>query len=115
MEEDDEGRIEDQQCGSMLSPAESLVMKQRENTEETGTMSSLHHTCQACDHHMGAHPNCLTVYVQKKKTKKQYLWCKAETRKWYHPISMPYMLHESLSHWRTSKLSCSTHSEKAAR
>ena len=49
------------------------------------------------------------------KNKKHYLWCRAETRKWYHPTSMPYMLNESLSHWRTPKLSCSTHSEKSCK
>ena len=47
----------------MSFPAESMVKKQRENTEETGTMSSLHHTCQACDHHTRGHPKCLAVYV----------------------------------------------------
>ena len=47
-------------------PAESMVKKQRENTEEIGTSSSLHHTCQACDHHTTGHPNCLAVYVVKR-------------------------------------------------
>ena len=118
MEEDDEGRHGKQQCDNVSFPVESVVKKQRENTEEIGTTSSLHHTCQACDHPTGRHPNCLSVYVVKKlqgNNKKQYLWCRAETRKWYHPASMPYMLNMSLSHWRTSKLPCSSHSEKSCK
>ena len=66
MEEDDEGRNGKQQCDNVSFPAESMVKKQRENTEEIGTASSLHHTCQACDHHTGGHPKCLPVYVVKK-------------------------------------------------
>ena len=46
--------------------AESVLKKQRENTEEIGTASSLNHTCQVCDYHTGGHPNCLTVYTVKK-------------------------------------------------
>ena len=63
MEEDDEGRNGKQQCDNVLLLAESVVKKQRENTEEIGTTSSLHHTCQVCDHHTGGHPNCLAVYI----------------------------------------------------
>ena len=48
-----------------------MVKKQRESTEEIGTASSPHHTPQACDHHTGGHPNCLTVYVVKQLQKKQ--------------------------------------------
>ena len=118
MEEDDEGRKGKQQCDNVLLLAESVVKKQRENTDEIGTASSLHHTHQACDHHTGGHHNYLAVYIVKKlqkKQQKQYPWCRAETRKGYHPTSMQYMLNESLSHWRTSKLSCSTCSAEAAR
>ena len=45
MEEDVEGRNGKQWYDNVLSPAESVVKKQRENTEEIGTNSSLHHTC----------------------------------------------------------------------
>ena len=47
-------------------PAESVVNKERENTEKIGTTSSLHYTCQACDHHTRGHPNCFAVYAVKK-------------------------------------------------
>ena len=50
--------------------AESMVKKQRENIEEIGTTSSLHHTWQVCDHHTRGHPNCLAVYVVKKLYRK---------------------------------------------
>ena len=55
----------------MSFPAESMVKKQRENTEETGTASSLHHTHQVCSHHTGGHPNCLAVYIVKKLYRKK--------------------------------------------
>ena len=66
-EEDDERRNGKQQCDVSLL-AESMV-KQRENTEETGTASSLHHTCQMCDHPARVHLDCLGVYVIKKAAK----------------------------------------------
>ena len=66
MEEDDEGRNGKQQCDNVLLLVEPVVKKKRKNTEEIGTASSLHHTCQACDHHTRGHPNYLTVYVVKK-------------------------------------------------
>ena len=65
-EEDNEGRNGKQQCDNVSYPAESIVKKQRENTEENGINSSLHHTCQACDYHTRGHANCLAVYVMKK-------------------------------------------------
>ena len=65
-EEDDERRNGKQQCDNMSFLAESVVKKQRENTEENGTTSPLHHTCKACDYHTREHPNCLRVYVVKK-------------------------------------------------
>ena len=40
--------------------------KQRENTEESGTVSPLHHRCQVCDHHTRGHLGCLAVYAVKK-------------------------------------------------
>ena len=39
----------------------SLQKKQRENTEEIGTTSSLHHACKMDDHHAGGHPGCLAA------------------------------------------------------
>ena len=41
-EQDNEGRNGKQQCDNMSFPAESVVKKQKENTEETGTTSSLY-------------------------------------------------------------------------
>ena len=64
-EEDDERRNGKHQCDNVSYLAESVVKKQRENTEENGTAQSLCHTCQACNYHTGGHPNCLTVYVVK--------------------------------------------------
>ena len=65
-EEDDRRRNGKQQCDNVLFLAESMVKKQNENTEENGTASPLHHTCQVCDYHTTGHPNCLTVYAVKK-------------------------------------------------
>ena len=50
-EEDDEGGNGKQQCDNMSLLQRYMVKKQRENTEEIGTTSSLQHTHQACDHH----------------------------------------------------------------
>ena len=100
---------------NVLFLAESMDSRNKGKTEESDSISPLCHTCKMCDHHTRGHPNCLTVYLLKKlqrNNKKQYLWCSTETRKWYHPTSMPYMLNESLSHWRTPNLSHSTHSGK---
>ena len=44
-EEDDEGRNGKQQCDNISLLAKCVVKKQRENTEEIGTASSLHTKC----------------------------------------------------------------------
>ena len=39
----------------------SLQLTQKENTEEIGTISSLHHTCYMVYHHTEGHPGCLAA------------------------------------------------------
>ena len=103
---------------NMSFPAESVDSRNKGKNKKVVPFQPLCHTCQMCDHHTRWHPNCLAVYIVKKlqrNNKKQYLWCSTETKKWYHPTSMPYMLNESLSHQRTPNLSCSTHSGKSCK
>ena len=90
-----------QQCDNVSFPAESVVKKRKENTEENGTTSPLHHTHQACDYHTGGHPNCLTVYIVKKlwgKTKSSI--CGAELKQTMVPPNL-HAIHAKLCVYHT--------------
>ena len=83
-EEGDERRNGKQQCNNVSSLAESVVKKQRQNTEEkwyhlisTPYMLSVWLPCQRTS-------NCLALYIVKQLQQgkeEQYTWCRAETKK----------------------------------